>query len=88
VSASIFWEPVDPKPKRIGCWAPSSFMGQMERAGFRLPTNLDQGAIPVLRGMAAMISPGLGTDGDPSNPFQELIDKIEKHGTISIWAEH
>lgn len=81
MSASILWEPVDPKPKHIGCWAPSSFMGQMERAGLKLPTNLDESVIPVLRGMAATIS------GTP-NPFQELIDKIEKHGKISVWAEH
>jgi hypothetical protein len=83
MSASIFWEAVDPKPK-IRFWASSSFMEQMKRAGFRQPIDLDQGAIPVLRGMAATGPTG----GDAPNPFQELIDKIEKHGTISIWAEH
>lgn len=87
MSASIFWEPVDPKPKSIGTWAPSSFMEIMERAGLGLPTNLDEAAIPVLRGMAATFGPG-GPGREHPNPFQQLIDKIEKHGKISVWAEY
>lgn len=84
MSASICYQPVDPKPKTIGAWAPSHFMESMERANLGLPCTLKETDIPILRGMAATFS----DHGDAPNPYQEIIDAIEKYGAIEMWAEH
>jgi len=52
----------------------------MQRAGFELPCNLIHEAIPVLRGMAA----GYGSE---DNFYEHLIDIINEHGAIYLWAE-
>jgi hypothetical protein len=84
MSASICYRPVDPKPKTIGAYAPSSFMEAMERAGMQLPCTIGKGAIPVLSGMSAT----WGKGADSPNPYQNVIDAIEKYGDIELWAEY
>ena len=81
MSATIFWEPVSTKAKSLRVMAPSSFISAMERADFPLPNTFDESTIPVLRGMAA-------TMNDENNPFNELIEKIKKYGSVSVWYEH
>lgn len=81
MSATIFWEPVSIKAKSLRVMAPSSFISAMERADFPLPNTFDKSSIPTLRGMAA-------TMNDENNPFNELIGKIEKYGSVSVWYEH
>jgi hypothetical protein len=81
MSATIFWEPVSIKSKSLRVMAPSSFISAMERADFPLPNTFDKSSIPTLRGMAA-------TMNDENNPFNELIEKIEKYGSVSVWYEH
>ena len=81
MSATIFWEPISIKAKSLRVMAPSSFISAMERADFPLPNTFDKDSIPVLRGMAA-------TMNDENNPFNELIEKIQKYGSVSVWYEH
>ena len=84
MSASIFWEPVNPRPDRIGTWAPSYFMECMERVGLRLPCTVSRSDIPKIQGMAATIK----DDSEAPNPFKEILEALEKHEAISLWAEH
>lgn len=81
MSANIYWEPISIKTKRLRVMAPSSFISAMERANFPLPNTFDESAIPTLRGMAA-------TMNEENNPFLELIEKIEKYGSVSVWYQH
>ena len=84
MSASILWEPVNPEPKHIGAWAPSSFLESMERAGMALPCTVGKKDIPVLTGLAAAMRP----DATAPNPFQEIIDAIKSTGgDIKLWSE-
>ena len=81
MSANIYWEPVSIKTRRLRVMAPSSFISAMERANLPLPNTFDESAIPTLRGMAA-------TMNEENNPFLELIEKIEKYGSVSVWYQH
>ena len=81
MSATIFWEPVSTKAKSLRVMAPSSFISAMERANLSLPNTFDKSSVSILRGMAA-------TMNDENNPFNELIEKIEKYGSVSVWYEH
>ena len=81
MSANIYWEPVSIKTKRLRVMAPSSFISAMERANLPLPNTFDESTIPTLRGMAA-------TMNEENNPFLELIEKIEKYGSVSVWYQH
>ena len=76
MSATIFWEPALTKAKSLRVMAPSSFISAMERAN-----TFSASVIPTLRGMAA-------TMNDENNPFNELIEKIEKYGSVSVWYQH
>ena len=55
-------------------------MRTMEEAGFELPCELSSNAIATLRGMAAV---SLNQD----YPYAKIIELIEDHGTIKLWAE-
>lgn len=81
MSANIYWEPVSIKTRRLRVMAPSSFISAMERANLPLPNTFDESAIPTFRGMAA-------TMNEENNPFLELIEKIEKYGSVSVWYQH
>lgn len=88
MSASILWEPINPNPKSISTWAPSSFQEAMEAAGLGLPCTMGKSTIPVLKGMAAVFGEPKSMGYQAPNPYTELIKIIEKHGDISVWAEH
>ena len=82
VSANIYFEPIDPHPRAIGTFAPSSFQEAMRKAGFELPCVLDASAVPVLSGMAATFG------SNSPNPYEDIIEAIETHGKIRLWAEY
>jgi hypothetical protein len=81
MSATIYWEPVDPNPKHLHVMAPSWFMGCLERAGMELPHTFDSSDIKVLRGLAAAMD-------DDRNPFKELIQAIEENGSVNVWYQY
>lgn len=83
MSASICWRPTDNSRKHISVGAPSSFMQTMDRAGLRLPCTLGENELPTLRGMAATWSAP-----ENANPYQQIIDLIEQHGEIDLFAEY
>lgn len=79
MSANIYWRVDDPgMGNNIGTMTPSSFIGGLERAfNESLPISLEKKDLPVLRGMAV-----IETD------YDSLVDALEKHEKIRIWAEH
>jgi hypothetical protein len=85
VSASICWEPCPDKiAKSINVDAPSLFQTVMREAGMELPITLDGAHYPELRAMAAVF----GNRADVPNPYQQLIDLIDKHERVHVWAEY
>ena len=81
MSANIYWEPITTNAKRLHVMAPSWFMQVLERADMGLPNTFGEKDIPTLRGMAANMN-------EEKNPFNELIEIIEKRGSINVWYEH
>lgn len=82
MSATIYWEPVNPNPEYLHTMASSWFMECLERAGMELPYTFNRDDIAVLKGLAAAVS-----DND-RNPFKQLIEAIQKHDEVSVWAQH
>jgi hypothetical protein len=83
MTANIYWEKIDPKPKDLGVGAPSSFIDSLKKAGLGFPCELDHKAVPVLAGMAAMWE-----HKNSTNPYAELVEIINKNGRIKVWAEY
>ena len=83
MSANICWRPVESKAKRINTSAPSSFMEAMKRAGMSLPCELNASHRERLIGLAAS-----HCYDTPTNPYQQLLDLLEKHESIALWAEY
>ena len=68
--------------KGLGVSAPSAFLAAMSNAfGTGAPYTLGEGSIPILRAMAAVYS-------HDDNPYQKLIDIIEKCSEIEVWSEY
>lgn len=81
MSATINWERINTNPKYLKkVAAPSSFMEAMERLGYSLPCTVDQSTIPNLAGMAALAG--------ENSVYQELIELIDEHGAIRLWATY
>lgn len=68
---------VDPYLKCVG--APSSFIQTLERAFGHFPCELSETSISTLKGMSAM------TD---NQAYEEIIDLIEKFGSIELYASY
>lgn len=82
MSATICWRPSAKNDKHLNVGAPSSFMEVMKNAGFGFPCAVTLSDVPVLRGMAAVY----GRNDQNPNPFDELLDLVEKYGSIELWA--
>ena len=81
MSATIRWVATE-RGKVLETSTPSNFIKAMERAFGSWPVQLDEKALPVLRGMAAIRD----TFTDAST-FDELIHVIEEVGGIRLWSE-
>lgn len=87
MSAAICWEPTN-KGHQLYVGAPQSFMDSLECIGVRIRSGdtIGQGHLDALRGMAHLYN---NQEKDPKkNPYTQLIEAIEKHGEIRLWAEY
>lgn len=84
MSASIYYRQVKPvSGKLLNTSAPSSFIDSLEKAfGGREPT-LTTTEIPILQGMAILWT-GMGG----KNPYEQLIEGIQKYGEIEIDVQY
>ena len=76
MSASIYYKPVLDNGVYINIGLASDFATKMD-----LPRNFSDVDIQFLRGVAT------GNEGF-KNGCDEIIDAIEKHGTITVFAEY
>lgn len=83
MSASIRWAPIRPDHRSLGVGAPQAFMGALGEVGIDLPCELTREHLNTLKAMAAAV--GRGVD---ENPYRDLVELIEKHDIIRIWAEY
>ncbi len=82
MGASIYFEPTERKKHDVSAMAPQTFIRAMEKVFGRFPCQLNSGCIPQLAAMSAM-------HGDAKhNPYQDLINGIEKFGSIQVDAEY
>lgn len=82
MSANILWEPANRPAKDVPTGAPQHFMKTLEHLGWQKHDGeLSEEHLPALKALAeATERPG------QSNPYTTLIDAIEKHGRIRVWA--
>lgn len=85
MSATIRWRPIVVDDKHLNVRAPSAFQAMMREAGLELPCKVSRANYDVLRGLA--IAFGSPSDDRP-NPFQQILDLIETHDTVELWAEY
>lgn len=84
MSASVCWEPIPTHYKTIPTGAPQSLITAIANAGLgdvNSGITLNESDLPVLKGMWAAHS-GVNRD----NPYWYLVEAIEKHGSIRVWA--
>lgn len=79
MSASIYFRPVKTIKHRLP--GQSSVVEALRRADIHLPCTLDKSDIETLRGMAA-------TWEHNDNPYQAIIDALNKHISIEVWVEY
>jgi len=79
MSASICWEPADKEPKTFNVGAPSEFEKKLGEATLQgeLPFELDESDLPVIKAIALY-----------DDQYKQVVKKIEKYGSIRIWAEY
>lgn len=82
MSASIMWEPLNPNPKHFSVGAPSFFIESLKNADMELPRTFTEADVSVLKGMSA------ASGRDENNPYQQMINAIEKYGEITVWAQY
>lgn len=79
MSLNAYWEPWAPKPRPITTTSltDANFVRALVDAfGMHHGAEYGEGDLPILRGMAAA-----------NQDFQQLVDAIEKYGTIRVWGE-
>ena len=80
MSANIYWRPVAPESSEtLGVGAPSAFIEAMRKSFGSFPCSVSRNDIDKLSGMAAVY-------GSDNNPFQEIIDLLDHHEAIDLWA--
>lgn len=81
MSASIYYQAV--KGKNLSVGAKSSFLAAIERAFGGVPCVLSEHDVLKLQGLAAAFD-----SEDQRAAVQELIEAIEKHASVRVWAEY
>jgi len=84
MSANIYWRPSTQNNKSLNVPAPSSFQERMREVGLSMPCTVEQCHVPVLKGLAA----GYGREKDRPNPFDQILDLLDKHDAVELWAEY
>lgn len=81
MSANICWRAVK-NDKTLDVPAPSSFQEKMSAVGMCLPCTIKQSSREILRGMAE----GYGREKDRPNPFDQILELLDKYDEIELWA--
>lgn len=81
MSANIYWEPAKRRQNDLPTGAPQHFMRVLRQLGWADDGNLDERALPGLRACFET-----SADEDFRKCVRILIEAIEKHGEIHIWA--
>ena len=83
MSAAIYYRPAKPFKDTLSTFAPQDFMDKLEKAtGLRPPCTVGKEFLRELRVLAK-----LNTDGG-GNPFEELVEAIEKYGEVELEASY
>jgi hypothetical protein len=81
MSASIYYQPTKKNRHDVHTGSASAFIEAIERAFGGREAILSDKDIPTLKGMSAM-------ENFSNNPFNDLIEGIEKFGEIKIIVEY
>lgn len=81
MGATIHYRPTGKEGPRLSVMAPSSFIEAITRAFGTFPVELNEGSIPVLRGMAA-------ADKGMADDYGDVIETIERVGSIHLYVTY
>lgn len=79
MSANFYWAPQSQQTS-ISVGSKTKFAFSMTEIFGNFPIDLDEKDTLVLRGMSL-------ADGEQNNPYTQLIDAIDKHGSIRVTRE-
>lgn len=83
MSANIYWEPANRPAVDVPVSAPQAFMRTLEHLGWQKHDDiLTEEDLPALRALAE-VQPYAE---EKRNPYTMLVQAIEKHGRIRVWA--
>jgi hypothetical protein len=82
MSATIKYVRVKNAGKSLPVYAPSRFIGSLERAFGCVPCEIGPSDVPILRGMAAV------ADEQERKCYEILIKEIGEDSQIKVWAEY
>lgn len=86
MTANIIWLPVNKKENTLNILAPSGFMKDMAKVGLQLPRIINRNDIPKLTGMASVFGSAFGDDN--YNPYQQILDLLEKYEEIELKSKY
>lgn len=83
MSANVYWQPVSTGTKCLPTSAPQRFLESLRAIGWSDGGYMNDTSISALRGLSVLHG---GPDQD--NPYSHLVEAIERHGSVRVWAEY
>lgn len=80
MGVSILWKPVKDEGVSLSVGGRSSFIEVLRRAFGNEPWVFNAGSVSTLNGIKAAIREDEAMD--------ELLDAIEKHGSVEVWTQY
>lgn len=93
MNATIYYEPVNPEKHELSGKFEAVKIQECLRRAFDkcdliiLPYIFSQKDISTLKGMAAVYSWYVHIPKEIDNPYQQIINLIERYGEIKVWIE-
>jgi|HubBroStandDraft_2_1064218.scaffolds.fasta_scaffold08072_4 hypothetical protein len=82
MSANIYWTPGAVERNSIHTSTPQAFMRVLKVLNWELGDKLDESFLPSLRALAEVCHES------ERKAYKQLIDAIERHKEIRVWAEY
>jgi len=82
MSASLCWCPVPKRSSTLSAMAPQHTMDILEEIGIEFPGEAGQEHLSSLRALSK------SWPDQKHNPFADLVNAIEEHNRVRLWAEY
>jgi len=82
MTASLCWSPVEKNSRMLSALAPSQTMEILAEIGISFPGEAG------IEHLAALHALAKAWPNQKQNPFRDLVEAIEKHDRVKLWAEY